>query len=38
MLHRQKNKKFKTLDDLHLVPGISDSVFKKIVVYLEIIH
>lgn len=38
MLYRQKNKKFKTLDDLHSVPGISDSVFKKIVVYLEIIH
>jgi DNA uptake protein ComE-like DNA-binding protein len=36
MIYRQKNKKFKQLEELKGIEGINDSIYKKITVYLMI--
>ncbi|MCK9423907.1 MAG: helix-hairpin-helix domain-containing protein [Bacteroidales bacterium] len=36
MVYRQKNKRFKTLEELKQIEGINDSIFKKIEIYLII--
>ncbi len=36
MIYRQKNKVFKSLDELKNIPGISDSLFSRMVVYLRL--
>jgi DNA uptake protein ComE-like DNA-binding protein len=36
MLYRQKNKTFKIMDELRRVDGISDSLFRRMVIYLRL--
>jgi DNA uptake protein ComE-like DNA-binding protein len=36
MVYRQKNKTFKSLDELKNIPGISDSIFRRMVLYLRL--
>jgi len=36
MLYRQKNKVFRTLEELKNIQGVNDSLFRKMVVYLRI--
>jgi DNA uptake protein ComE-like DNA-binding protein len=36
MLYRQKNKSFKTLDELLKIEGINDSIFRRMFVYLRL--
>lgn len=36
MIYRQKNKVFKNLDELRNIQGISDSIFRRMVVYLRL--
>ena len=36
MIYRQKNKNFKTLDELKDIQGINDSIFRRMIIYLRI--
>ncbi len=36
MVYRQKNKAFKSLDELKNIQGINDSIFRKMVIYLRL--
>jgi len=36
MIYRQKNKNFKSLEELRKIDGVSDSLFRKMVVYLRL--
>jgi DNA uptake protein ComE-like DNA-binding protein len=36
MIYRQKNKKFKTLDELKGIEGINDSLFRRMILYLRL--
>lgn len=36
MIYRQKNKNFKSLDELKKIEGVSDSLFRRMIVYLRI--
>ncbi len=36
MLYRQKNKRFKSMEELLLIPGISDSLYLRMKVYLRL--
>ena len=36
MIYRQKNKNFKTLDELNYIQGINDSIFRRMIIYLRI--
>ena len=36
MIYRQKHKVFRTLDELKSIQGVSDSVFRKMVIYLRL--
>ena len=36
MIYRQKNKNFRTLDELRNIQGVNDSLFRRMVIYLRI--
>jgi DNA uptake protein ComE-like DNA-binding protein len=36
MIYRQKNKNFKSLDELKKIEGVNDSLFRRMVVYLRL--
>ena len=36
MIYRQKNKAFKTVEEVREIPGVTDSLFRRMVVYLRI--
>jgi DNA uptake protein ComE-like DNA-binding protein len=36
MIYRQKNKTFKSIEELKNIPGISDSLFRKMIIYLRL--
>jgi len=36
MIYRQKNKNFKSLDELKNIQGINDSIFRRMIVYLRL--
>ena len=36
MIFRQKNKKFKTLEELKNIEGINDSIFRRMIIYLRL--
>ena len=36
MIYRKKNRSFKTLDELKNVEGISDSLFRRMIIYLRV--
>ncbi len=36
MVYRQKNKAFTTMEELRKIPGVSDSLFRRMVLYLRL--
>ncbi|MCX6305607.1 MAG: helix-hairpin-helix domain-containing protein [Bacteroidetes bacterium] len=36
MIYRQKNKRFKTLEELKNIQGVSDSLFRRMIIYLRL--
>ena len=36
MIYRQKNKTFRSLDELRRVDGITDSLFSRMIIYLRL--
>ncbi len=36
MIYRQKNKAFKTLEELKKIQGVNDSLFRRMIIYLRI--